>query len=34
MDLEKIKRYRSWDLLTIAQAYGFEFHAVAELIDE
>jgi hypothetical protein len=28
MDLNKIKRYRSWDLLTIAQDYGFDFSPV------
>jgi len=28
MDINKIKRYRGWDLLTIAQEYGFEFSPV------
>jgi hypothetical protein len=28
MDLNKIKRYRGWDLLPIAESYGFEFQPV------
>ena len=28
MDREKIKRYKDWDLLSIAQDYGFSFSAV------
>jgi len=28
MDIERVKRYKDWDLLSIAQDYGFEFHPV------